>query len=362
MKANIFITSALLMLLTACGQKAMYRIEGKLGNLNNPVVYAVFESEDGHRVDTVTCKKAGQFKIEENQPGFQQATLFFNDRRAWFTVYLEPKIQVSLRGDLRYPELIQAKGGELNETLSDIRKKEAGLLKEKADLSRQMDATPSPDLSGETMTKLANVRHQLEEGAIQYIQKHPEEPASVVLLKAYFSDPDNTHRLDELLAALNPKLKDFYLVKDLEQYSARVKRTALGAKAPDFDVKNVYGKAVSLDSFPHKYVLLTFSAPWCEIRNPELYLNDIRKKYSAKQLANLLVSLDTDSKAVRKILDKDSLRWNLVTDSAGQATRLLDLYNVSSLPRSFLIDDKGKIILKTSNGMELKQTLEEVIK
>jgi hypothetical protein len=45
-------------------------------------------------------------------------------------------------------------------------------------------------------------------------------------------------------------LKDFYLVKELEQYSARAKRTALGAEAPDFSVRNIYGNTVSLDSFP----------------------------------------------------------------------------------------------------------------
>jgi hypothetical protein len=41
---------------------------------------------------------------------------------------------------------------------------------------------------------------------------------------------------------------------------------------------------------------------------------------------------------------------------------LVDLYNVSSLPRSFLIDEDGKIILKTENGVEIKQALERLIK
>jgi hypothetical protein len=51
----------------------------------------------------------------------------------------------------------------------------------------------------------------------------------------------------------------------------------------------------------------------------------------------------------------------LVTDSAGQAAMLVDLYNVSALPRCFLIDEEGKIILKTDNGVEIKQTLEKLM-
>ena len=63
----------------------------------------------------------------------------------------------------------------------------------------------------------------------------------------------------------------------------------------------------------------------------------------------------------RKVLAKDSIDWNLVTDSAGQAVMLFDLYNVNALPRCFLIDEEKKIILKTDNGIEVKQTLEKLI-
>ena len=67
-------------------------------------------------------------------------------------------------------------------------------------------------------------------------------------------------------------------------------------------------------------------------------------KYPKEKVDMLLVSLDDDQAEVRKVLAKDSIGWNLVTDSAGQAAMLVDLYNVSALPRCFLIDEEGKII------------------
>ena len=84
-------------------------------------------------------------------------------------------------------------------------------------------------------------------------------------------------------------------------------------------------------------------------------------KYPKDKVEMLLVSLDDDPKEVRKLLAKDSIDWNLVTDSAGQATMLVDLYNVNALPRCFLIDEDGKIIMKTDNGLEIEQTLEKLV-
>ena len=41
---------------------------------------------------------------------------------------------------------------------------------------------------------------------------------------------------------------------------------------------------------------------------------------------------------------------------------MLELYNVNALPRCFLIDNEGKIILKTDNGLEVKKVLEQILK
>ena len=93
----------------------------------------------------------------------------------------------------------------------------------------------------------------------------------------------------------------------------------------------------------------------------DLYLDKVATKYPKDKVDMLLISLDDNQSEVRKVLAKDSIDWNLVTDSAGQAAMLVDLYNVSALPRCFLIDEEGKIILKTDNGMEIKHTLENLI-
>ena len=93
-----------------------------------------------------------------------------------------------------------------------------------------------------------------------------------------------------------------------------------------------------------------------------MMLDNIATKYPKDSLEILLVSLDDEMDEVREMILQDSIKWNLVTDSAGQAIDLFEKYNVNSLPKCFLMDKNGMIKLKTSNGLELKQTVDEIMK
>lgn len=347
----------------SCSKNVAYRIEGKLTNLEDQTLYAVFEKEDYKEVDTITCTKPGHFTIEQPQEGFNCVTLFYENKEHWVTIYLKPKETVTVTGDAKYPLSLQIKGGRVNDKLTAFRKDKAALFKELTDLSNQLNSKELHTTIEETdlASRIANVNLQLSEAAMAYIKEHPDEEASVVLIQLFFTDPDDTRKMDELMALLDPELKNFYLTRELEQYSARAKRTALGAEAPGFTVKDIYGKSVSLDSFPQKYLLLAFTAPWCDMcQTEDLYLDKVAMKYPKEKLDILLISLDDNQKQVREVIRTDSIRWNLVTDSAGQAAMLIDLYNVNALPRCFLIDEERKIIMKTENGVEIKQTLEKL--
>lgn len=351
--------------LLSCGKKTVFQLEGNISNLEDQTIYAVFEGQDKKIVDTIQCKKNGRFYFKQEQADFTSVTLYLEHKSHWITVYPESGEKITLSGDIQIPELIEIKGGEVNNKLTEFYKEQASLIKERALLLQKMNAEPDSLVIDETTTtsKLININHQLQERAESYIRKNPSEAASVVLIYRFFRDTEDTRLLDEFLALLEPSLKDFFLVKELELFTSRAKRTAIGAEAPGFDLKNIYNQSVSLDSFAKKYLLLSFTAPWCEMcQTDNLYLDDIKREFTKDKVDMLLISLDTDQAQVRKIVNADTIKWNLVTDSAGQATLMLELYNVTALPRCFLIDNEGKIILKTDNGLEVKKLLEQVIK
>lgn len=348
--------------LAACSKDYTYRIEGKLSHLTEPTVYAVFENEQEKKVDTLLCADNGTFELEEQIDGFHSVTLFFEGRSRWVTAYLELGTTVSIEGDAQSPLLLQVKGGKINDRLAAFKKKQADLFNEMSTLTQQLGEKANTVEQTDAAARLADVNLRLSEEAAAYVKAHPDEEASVVLIQTFFADPDDTRKIDELLALLDPRLNDFYLVRELEQFSIRSQRIALEAEAPDFTVKNIYGKSMSLDSFANRHLLLAFTAPWCDMcQTEDLSLDEVAMRYSTDQLAILLVSLDDQPASVRESVAKDSIPWNVVTDSAGQAMQLIDLYNVSVLPRCFLIDEEKRIIMKTDNEVEIRQTLERLI-
>ena len=360
MKKLIYIFGVVI-LLFSCNNNNVYQIEGQLSYLESTTLYAVYESLEGNAIDTVTCDEKGQFSIfRERDNDLFAITIYYNDRKNWFAVFPEVDKPIQVKGDARYPQLIQVKGGRTNNKLSEFKKKAESLLKERTDLSAN---TKEQSLSnGESASQLANINHELRRIIHDFITKNPKEEASAILISEFFTDPNEIIQAEESLNMLDTELDDYYIVKDLKTQIEKAKTTIVGAKAPTFRVTNIYGQTFTANSFANKYYILAFTALWCDMCQTEvMFLDNIATKYPKDSLDILLISLDDEFNEVRKAVHKDTINWNLVTDSAGQAIKLFETYNVSTLPKCFLMDKDGRIILNTSNGMELQQTVDELL-
>jgi len=350
-------------MLLACEDKATYRVKVKLDNLPAQEIYAVFESDDAKLVDTIAFDGNKEFTVTEMESGYNTLTLYFQNKRHWITLYLEPFRKLYVTGDAQYPELAQVKGTKINESLSAFHRSVSDLIKEQTDLFDMSDMYRAQGSSNSISTpRLDNIRLELCKHAETYIKKHPDDQASVVLIKNFFSNADKPEQIDELLDGLSPKVSDFYLYKRMKTFCEKAKRMMIGAEAPDFDVKNIYGQHYNINSFTGRYLALTFIARWEDnCQTEELMLNKIIRSHTKDSLEVLLVSLDENPQEVRNYIKNDSIAWNIVTDSAGQAIHLFDLYNVKTVPYCFLINTTGEILLKTENGLELQQMLDNLV-
>ncbi|MDR0394002.1 MAG: TlpA family protein disulfide reductase [Tannerella sp.] len=331
--------------------------------MNNTVLYAVFETSGGNRIDTLICDEKGHFAVSHEQDEYLQTiTFYYNEREGHFTVYPpEAGKTVQVKGDAQYPQLIQVKGGRINNKLSEFKKKAESILREQADISGNRNDNQSPN--GKNSSLLANINLKLKEAAQEFIAQNPKEEASIILINEYFLHPEDVELTEHLLDLVSPEPNDHYLVKNLKTHIAKTKTTIIGAKAPAFNVTNIYGNTITPDTFLNKYYILAFMALWCDMcRTGIMMLDDIATEYPKDSLEILLVSLDDEMNEVRDMILQDSIKWNLVTDSASQAINLFEKYNVNSLPQCFLIDKDGMIKLRTDNGMELKQTVDEIMK
>ena len=347
----------------SCSEENSYRIKVNLSNLQAQDLYVVFESAGSKAVDTISYDGTGSFVFVQEQDDYRTLTLYYDNFSRWITIYLETPQRIVISGDALFPGLIQVKGGRINELLSEFRKSSGVLLKEQAILSNTND-TMQDSLNGNTIktARLATIKHELCLQAEAFIEKKQDEKASAILIKDYFIDPDNPIMIDNLLDILDTKLDDFYVVQDLKNYTEKTKQTIVGARAPDFNVRNIYGQTFSRDSFLNHYFILAFTTMWSDgCHTEELYLDEIISSFSKDSLSVMLVSLDENPQQLRSLVRSDSIQWNIIPDSIGQSIGLVDVYNINVLPHCFLMNKEGYIVLKTESGAELRHMLEQLI-
>ena len=361
---KLYIISCVAWLLCACGEKATYRVELDLSNLETQNLYAVFESDDHKQVDTVVYRPGKPVQITRDEGQFDQLTVYFENHKEGITIYLEPGRKITVTGDARYPLTLQVKGTRTNDLLSDFRKQAATLLKEKTELSgAALPEVDAEERRKEYLPRLANIDHELALMVESFIHKHPKDEASAILIRDYILDPEDPTRAENMIGTLSPKLDDTRTVRNLRAYCERAMRTMIGVKAPDFSLRNIYGETLTLDSFAGRNLVLAFTASWCDLcKTEKLLLDKIQADFPRQDVDVALISLDEDPRDVREQMLTAPTRWNVFTDSAGQSIRVLEAYNVNSLPRCFLIDRRGMIVLKTDNGIELRRTLEALLK
>lgn len=141
-----------------------------------------------------------------------------------------------------------------------------------------------------------------------------------------------------------------------------------GDKAPDFQVKTLDGKDLSLRKLlapgvdRKKAVILSFWATWCPpCRQEAPHLNKLYNKYKDKSVAVVAISIDQEgAKAVRPLVDKMGLKYTIGLDPEGKAA---EKYGVQYIPLVFVIDSRGVIrLMRQGYSADTEKSLEAAVK
>ncbi len=125
------------------------------------------------------------------------------------------------------------------------------------------------------------------------------------------------------------------------------------------DTSNVMRK---LSDLKGKVVLVDFWASWCgpcRRENPTVVA--LYNKYKSKGFEVFSVSLDQDRQKWIDAIAKDGLIWsNHVSDLRGWGNAAAQLYGVSSIPKTVLVDKNGVVTDHNLRGELLEKRLKEI--
>jgi len=115
--------------------------------------------------------------------------------------------------------------------------------------------------------------------------------------------------------------------------------------APPFTLEDRSGRKVSLAQLRGRPVVLDFWATWCgPCRSTMPEVEKLHRKYRGKGLQVVGINIEGKSQKVIDYLNQSGYSFTVLFDSGNWKSEVAKQYQVSSIPRTFLIDRNGNVV------------------
>ncbi len=136
-----------------------------------------------------------------------------------------------------------------------------------------------------------------------------------------------------------------------------------GKASPNFELPTLSGEKVKLTDYKGKIVILNFWASWCgpcKVEMPHMQ-NYYKNKKDAANVEIIAVNMTSEErggkKSIEKFVKEYGLTFPILLDNDGN---VLDLYNIITIPTTYVIGTDGVISQKILGPMDEKMINELV--
>ena len=198
------------------------------------------------------------------------------------------------------------------------------------------------------------IEAKMQESMANYVDSAKNNYGVAYFIKEYMIQNKPFDEVEAAYESLTDRVKLSNPGIELKAAIDELASVSIGGTAPDITLMTPDSTELSLSSLRGHYVLLDFWASWCgpclrEVPN----VKAIYDKYHDKGFEIYGVSLDETPGPWKAAIKKNEMNWHHVSSLKGWDCPTAKRYNVTGIPRMYIINPEGKIIAMDLRGEEL---------
>ena len=347
------------MTLAACNAQSGYKVTGTVEGM--PDGKAIIATVNGSSLDTLAKAdvKNGSFEFTGNVSEPTGAYIMVIGQRGAIPFMLE-NANITVNAGQAGLTVTGSEGQKIYDQFMAIN---ATAQQEAMKLQQEYQAANGDQAKMQAVQEAyAKLMTDAQAKETELIKANPDSYVSTFVIVSGMGQMEY-EQLKERYNLLGEKAKASAQGKAIAAQIAKLESTAIGQIAPNFTITTPEGESISLYDIKGKVKLIDFWASWCgPCRGENPHVVEIYKEYHPKGLEIFGVSLDNNKEAWVKAIADDGLVWKHGSDLTGWQSAPAQLYSVSGIPHTVLLDENNKIIAKNLRGDELKQKIAELLK
>lgn len=352
-------------MLAAC-QSNTYQIKGSVDDIaDGDTLFLTTDLQLGIPRDTILVKD-GQFELigETDSTYF---CLIYNKDNENLTVplFIEPgTIKVILS---KTPGASRVGGTYINEEWQRMNDSTMVIGKEINNIAEKLYANDkaTQEEQDKAMSRIEQLNNRFKTIVLDATERNIQNELGYFLLTMYPEEIiSNSNRL-RLIKMMPERLRRREPIPQMEQLISNSAKTEEGSTIKDFTMNTIGGAPLNVMSEikKNRITILDFWASWCAPCRQEMPLMlDIYKTYKDKGLGIVSISLDEDEDAWKKATDQLNIPWPQMSDLKGWDNAAAQMFNITSIPHTVVIDQNGKILRRGLRGEQLEIFIAEQLK
>lgn len=344
-------------------------ISGELENGNGQtVVLNHIQNNSTNVLDSARIEENGSFAFSVRPGSLDFYTLVLNNQQ--IVLLTDSTENIRITGDAEnLLDTYDVSGSEHSKILRDYyagSKEYRHRLDSIQQAFQAVAQAGDPQKQQELIAGFEETRGEYQKYQISFLEQHSNSPAAISIL-GELNPEENLEIFKKVQSGIADVFSDHLYYSMLSNQIAEAEKKLAstvnlqpGKQAPEIELPNPDGKVIPLSSLRGKVVLIDFWASWCKpCRRENPNVVKMYNEYVDEGFEIYGVSLDRDKDKWVQAIQQDGLTWPQVSDLKFWNSAAAQLYSVSSIPHTVLIDRDGKIIATGLRGQSLEAKVKE---